>query len=126
MNKETEQTSKSIKSTTRLLKPCQFDWVFTNPNLRVSNNHILLLARQTSLPYARLGLVVAKKKTPLAVNRNRFKRLAREYFRRNKKEIGSFDIVILCRNDISKLSTSEQNQNFSQIFTKLFKNNHAE
>lgn len=111
----------SKKQKKRLLKPIEFDFVFSNPTYRLSNSYILLLARETQDSYVRLGLVVAKKKIPKAINRNRFKRLAREYFRKEQINISHLDIVVLSRNDISTLPPKEQNKNFEEIFTKLKK-----
>jgi ribonuclease P protein component len=122
MIREAKQKKSTFNKRSRLLKSNEFNRVFTSPDLKLSNNLLLLLAHKSPLTYARLGLVVPKKKTPLAVNRNRFKRLAREYFRANKEKLGSLDIVILCRLDLSKLTKKEQNQKFAQIFSSISKN----
>lgn len=107
------------KEDTRLLNAEQYNQVFSHSNIKHGNKHILFLAQTTTLPYARLGLIVAKKKTPLAVNRNRFKRLARTHFYQNLDTLPSMDLIILARQDISDLSTQEQNKLFSELFSKL-------
>lgn len=116
MNKKT-----SSKKQNTLLKAEQFNKVFETPSHKISNKNILLLAGNSENQQSRLGLVVAKKKIPLAVNRNRFKRLAREHFRENIKNITHLDIIILSRADISTLSKKEQNQTFQSIFSELKK-----
>ena len=107
------------KEDTRLLKPEQYEKVFQSPNIKQGNKYLLCLAHGTTLPYPRLGLVVAKKKIPLAVNRNRFKRLAREHFRKHFSQLPPMDLIVLARRDISGLSRLEQNKIFSQVFEKL-------
>jgi len=67
--------------------------------------------------------VVAKKKIPLAVNRNRFKRLARELFRESQATLSPLDLVILSRCDISSIPREKQYQTFNEIFSKLKKIN---
>jgi len=41
-----------------------------------------------------LGLVIAKRFLPLAVQRNRVKRLVREGFRRSRSELPAIDIIV--------------------------------
>lgn len=79
----------------RLLIPSQFKAVFDGACFKASHRYILLLARPNQLPYARLGTVVSKKNTRLAVQRNRLKRQLREQFRLHQRELAGLDIVIL-------------------------------
>jgi ribonuclease P protein component len=97
-----EGFSKSI----RLTKSCQYEAVFESKDLKISSGPLLLLARDNSLPVARLGLIVGKKAVPKAVQRNRIKRLLRESFRHNKDSIGGMDIVILARNGLLQMDNS--------------------
>ena len=60
--------------------------------------------RQTN---ARLGLVVAKKNVRLAVDRNRFKRLVRESFRRRQHLLEGIDIIVLARRGVVRQSNRE-------------------
>ena len=46
------------------------------------------------LDYPRLGLVIPKSHLPCAVDRNRAKRLLREWFRRNQARLGGCDLVV--------------------------------
>jgi ribonuclease P protein component len=55
----------------------------------------------------RLGITVTKR-VGKAVARNRIKRLAREYFRRNRDRIdGLWDINVVAKNGAAKLSTAD-------------------
>ncbi len=56
--------------------------------------HLDILFRHNDLPYARLGLIVAKKILSRAVDRNRFRRVLREAFRLSQPELGGMDVVI--------------------------------
>ena len=44
--------------------------------------------------HARLGIVVGRKALPRAVDRNRFKRLVREQFRKVAAQLQALDIVV--------------------------------
>ena len=111
--------SYKLERSNRLLNGLQFDAVFSEPTIKLGNRYVLILARTTPDPTVRIGLVVAKKKIPHAVDRNRFKRLAKEHFRMNKNKLSNLDIVLLARGNINKLSTDEQNLLFNQLFEKL-------
>ena len=58
----------------RLLGSSDFSPVFNQPDFRVSNRFLLVLAKTSIYPGARLGIVVARKNIRLAVQRNRIKR----------------------------------------------------
>lgn len=53
-----------------------------------------VLLKPNALDAPRLGLIVPKRVMPRAVDRNRVKRLAREWFRNNQARLGSRDILI--------------------------------
>lgn len=92
-------------ASSRILDSRDFDAVFKNNQYRVSTNEFLLLARRNQLEHKRLGMVISKRITSLAVNRNNLKRLIREVFRRT--EIISLDIVVLTRTGVNLLQNSE-------------------
>lgn len=46
---------------------------------------------------ARLGLAISKKSHRLAVERNRFKRIAREVFRLEQQALGHWEVVVMAR-----------------------------
>ena len=66
-----------------------------------------ILYVKNSLGYSRIGLIAAKKKVPSAVDRNRFKRVIREVFRRNKPLFGSLDIVFVANSGSQSLKYSQ-------------------
>lgn len=45
-------------------------------------------------PFPRLGIVVGKKAFPRAVDRNHFKRLVREAFRKRQHDLGALAIIV--------------------------------
>ncbi|MEO1080834.1 MAG: ribonuclease P protein component [Pseudomonadota bacterium] len=81
----------------RLVAAAEYRKVFTSPDAKAGASLCLLLASLNTLGQHRLGLAVAKKHIPSAVRRNRFKRLARERFRRLEHRNPGLDIVVLSR-----------------------------
>ena len=79
----------------RLRTKVEFNRVFEH-NARSSDAYFSVLARPNDAGHARLGLAVAKKAVPDAVDRNRLKRLVRESFR-NHTALPSFDFVVSAR-----------------------------
>ena len=77
----------------RLLKPVQFEQVFAE-NERARTDTLLVMARPNALGQARLGMVIAKRVLPHAVDRNRIKRCVRETFRFQRQDLPACDFVV--------------------------------
>ena len=86
----------------RLLNASGYSAVFNNTHFKVSCRYFLVLARRNESSNSRLGLVVAKKNIPTAVQRNRIKRLIRDSFR-SQELFAGLDLVVLVRRDADKL-----------------------
>ncbi len=103
----------------RLLNATDYSRVFDNVEARASHKYLLLLAIRNSGPGHRLGLVIAKKNVRLAVQRNRVKRLAREFFRKLPDDGLSLDVVLLTRRGIDRLDNAELSTILQQQWQKL-------
>ncbi|STX52930.1 ribonuclease P protein component (RNase P) [Legionella busanensis] len=84
----------------RLIAKSDYDYVFAQAN-KVIIQEFIILYRQNSLGYARLGLSLSKKKIAKACQRNRLKRLVREYFR--TQDLPAVDIIFLARHGAGKV-----------------------
>lgn len=72
-----------------------------------------IYSKSNNLPDHRLGVIIAKKHIPLAVNRNRLKRQIRELFRRNLiTKNNKYDILVLIR---TKITSQNQSSLWSQL-----------
>ena len=91
----------------RLLNANDYKRVFDKPDARASHRHLLLLGRLNGLDHHRLGLVIAKKNVRLAVQRNRIKRIAREFFRILPKTDAPMDVLLLARRNMDQLDNAE-------------------
>lgn len=81
----------------RLTRPAEYRRVFASAARNTSRAFTVLVV-PNALQHPRLGLAVSRKAAPRAVARNRIKRIIRESFRQQHRELGDWDIVILARN----------------------------
>lgn len=101
----------------RLLTPDQFKQVFQNPN-RASTAEITILATPNQLNHPRLGLAIPKKHLKLANQRNRIKRLCREYFRLHQHSLPACDFVVIAKAGIGKLDNSQLTTMLNKLWLK--------
>lgn len=95
--------------------PEQFKFVFQQP-IRASRPEMTILARANQLDFPRLGLTIAKKYVKRAHERNRIKRLCREYFRLHQQDLPAMDFVVVAKKGIGELN----NQTLTEILDKLW------
>jgi ribonuclease P protein component len=98
-----------------------FDKVFKNPDAKSSNRDFLLLARinLNEDRLSRIGFVTPKKKLRRAVDRNRFRRVFREFLRASLNDI-SIDCVVIARSLPTDLHAREFQTVLARSFGKLF------
>lgn len=109
----------SFSSEQRLLTKAAYGQVFDDSCCKAGDDAFLLLARVNNLDHARLGLVIAKKKLKLAVERNRVKRIARESFRTLQKDLSGVDVIVLCRSGVTGLDKKEIRSRLDLLFGKI-------
>ena len=98
----------------RLTCGAQYRGVFANAK-RYADPYFTLLVGNTPVDQARLGLAVAKRAAPRAVDRNRLKRLIRETFRHQSATLPKSDVVVMvrpiaCHTDSATLTASLNRQ----------------
>lgn len=110
---------------TKKLKKTDFDRIFTSAQFVIRKPPFLLLGVKNLCHRPRLGLVVAKRYTPKAVDRNLVKRLCREQFHNAQKQLISADFVLLYKGVSGVCSKRELNKKISKIFHQLTQSHHA-
>jgi ribonuclease P protein component len=73
--------------------------------------------------HARLGLVVGKKTSKLAVNRNYMRRVLREFFRTQQHQISHVDLVVRVQKKFDRVNFSQIKQEFDTLLLKLIISN---
>ena len=100
----------------RLLNRTDFQRVFQTP-LKSSDALFTVLARPAMLGHARLGLAIARKQLRYAVDRNRIKRLVREYFRRHT--VAALDYVVMARKTVRARTNTQIHTSLTRHFQRL-------
>ena len=75
--------------------------------------------------HSRLGLVVAKKVTRSAVERNYMKRVLREWYRLNRHRFGSVDLVIRTQKTFGPAGFREVGVEFERAIAQICKRSQA-
>lgn len=105
----------------RLLNAADFQRVFDNTKHKVSTRELLILGAANDLGHSRIGFIIAKKNIRTAVQRNRIKRIIRNFFRVHCSEFDTADLIIMARRGLDQRSNSEINRAFSDLWYKLVK-----
>ena len=105
----------------RLLNSGDFRTVFDQVDVKAPSSSLLLLARFNEHTSPRLGFILSKKNVRHAVQRNRVKRLTRDYFRRHQHQLPNLDIIFMGRKGIDELSNAQILQLLEKQFSKLSK-----
>jgi len=104
----------------RLKKTDEFSSVF-NFRKRIFGPGLLVYYKPNAIGHARLGLVVAKKITRSAVQRNYMKRILRELFRQQQLGLGGLDIVVRPQKTFSRCEFLEIKAEFQGALDHLRK-----
>ena len=103
-------------TTRRLTSKKDYEQVFKRAQKTVSSEFIVL-HKKSNAETARLGLAISKKVLPLAVQRNRIKRLLRESFRNREHPL--VDVVFLAKKGIADKNNHVLFEKLSLIWDKL-------
>ncbi len=118
-----ERFSRAFPRERRLLRAAEFRHVFSDP-LRVSDRYFTVLARPAAEVRAssRLGLAIARKQLRRAVDRNRVKRLIREFFRHfvaGPADQPKADFVVMVRAAAREVDNATLIRSLQDLFTRL-------
>ena len=115
---KTDIDSYKFQRSKRLLTAYDYKKVFFKPK-KVSTPEFLFLYTDNNQRHSKLGLAVAKKQIPLAVDRNRIKRLIRESFRIKYKDLNSIDVVVMVRKKVLNIDNLQLRQQLDSLWRKI-------
>jgi ribonuclease P protein component len=105
----------------RLLTPAHFQQVFANPPVKAVTAELTVLAVPNQLTHARIGVTISKKRAKRAVDRNRIKRQIRESFRLKQYKIPTFDIIVIAKDGVVKLTNEALQERLSYLWRTISK-----
>lgn len=103
-----------------LLKPSEFQHVYSQ-KIWTGNREFAVNLRRNTLSHARLGLVVSKKVSKRAVDRNMIKRHIREWFRHNRENFKGVDLIVTAKPAVLNNPASEQKKALADLWKKAYK-----
>lgn len=110
----------SFQKHQRLLDKHAFSAVFDGQPTKAGGPSGMALTIPSCQAESRLGVIVAKKNVRHASQRNRIKRVVREYFRLNPLPTPT-DIIFLARHGVAEKSNAELRTDLAIIWRKLSK-----
>ncbi|MCV2531161.1 MAG: ribonuclease P protein component [Candidatus Lightella neohaematopini] len=87
----------------KLLLNKQFNLVFNKLEYFSFDKQFIIIGCINNLNYSRIGIIVPKKNIKKSFQRNKIKRLIREYFRLNRNKFFFMDYIILVKVHLSKI-----------------------
>jgi ribonuclease P protein component len=108
--------SKAFTRESRLTASRDYEKVFSQAD-RSSDRFFTVLARANDVAQPRLGLAISRRVAPLAVQRNRLRRLAREAFRQG--EFAALDFVVMASKDALGAGSPELRSSLDRHFARL-------
>ena len=101
----------------KILKPGEYTHIFKGGK-RAKGKYWQIIAKPILDSRPRLGLAISKKVTRLAVDRNRFKRVARETFRLAQPRLDSWGFVVMART-AKPIKNSELSTELLNLFIQV-------
>ena len=108
----------SFKKEDRILKRSEF-MELTRSGRKVQNGSFIALFKPGRFDRSRLGITVTRK-VAKAARRNRIKRLIREYFRLNRRQLTqNWDINIVAKKKAADLSAEKVFSSLQDLFEQI-------
>jgi len=86
--------------------------------LKISSKNLVLFYLENDLQRPRLGMTVTRR-TGGSVQRNRAKRLLREWFRGNREKLPALDLVINTREGLHRMSLEAVSREMEAVMRRL-------
>ena len=110
--------SHKFPKSARLLNAHDYTQVFNERSIRAGSTAGTVLALPASDNRSRLGIIVAKRNVRLATDRNRLKRLVREYFRNHPLAV-PMSIVFMAKREAGALRNADVKGELDSLWRKL-------
>jgi len=99
-----------------------FSDIFDNPDQKHSTKNILIISKDNSLGFSRIGVAIRKKENSLAVDRNNIKRKIKGSFLSKVLELPHKDFVVYVKKNL-KGKEEELKKDLNRLWGKFTVNN---
>lgn len=106
----------------KLFKFSHFDLIFRK-NKKIVFKELIIFWMKNKFKYPRIGIFLSRNIIRKSYQRNRIKRLIREFFRLNKRKISFVDLIILPKKEIIYLNNKKINNRLRILFDIFLKKN---
>nr|WP_218056579.1 ribonuclease P protein component [Gilliamella apicola] len=101
-----------------MLTPFDFSYVFQE-SIRAGSPFLTLVTRKNTLAHPRLGFAIAKKQVKRAHERNRIKRLTKEYFRHYQHQLPNLDFILMAKQPVIGLTNQQLVDTLDQLCQRI-------
>jgi ribonuclease P protein component len=101
-----------------LRRAAEFERVLAQAR-RITSRDFSAWALRNEVGEARLGIIAGRKAAPRAVDRNRGKRLIREWFRAVRSELAGLDVIVQLRTPLRESDNDALRAELRQLLDRL-------
>ena len=113
------QPGAQLQRRVRIRQPAEFKQAFAK-GFRITRTPLAAVCRPNQdTDHPRLGLAIARKAAPRAVDRNRIKRLIRESFRHNQQRLPPVDLVFYGMPGLHGMNNEQLRATLAEIWLKV-------
>ncbi len=113
------QKGAQLQRRVRIRQPAEFKQAFAK-GFRITRTPLAAVCRPNNdANHPRLGLAIARKAAPRAVDRNRIKRLIRESFRHNQQRLPPVDLVFYGMPGLHGMNNEQLRATLAEIWLKV-------
>ncbi|MDR3416383.1 MAG: ribonuclease P protein component [Nevskia sp.] len=102
----------------RIRRPAEFKQAFAK-GFRITRAPLAVVCKPNDVGLPRVGLAIARKAAPRAVDRNRVKRLIREEFRQNQSRLPAVDLVFYGTAGLDAMDAARLRAVLAEIWLKV-------
>jgi ribonuclease P protein component len=111
-------TGARLLRSARIRQPAEFKQAFAK-GFRIARQPLSAVCRPNEGEHPRLGLAIARKAAPRAVDRNRIKRIIREEFRHNQARLPAVDLVFFGSPGLHAMEAERLRKVLGEIWLKV-------
>jgi len=118
---QTVTTTFRLEKHQRLKKPAEYQHVYRSKQWGGSKHFTFNVLANDADDKNKLGVTVSKKVSKRAVDRNRLKRVMREFFRAHQTELNGANLVLTAKPSSNSANKEELQLSLNDLWTKVLK-----